>query len=1237
MSLTHNPLLTVEQELNRFFIFVIVSRFAVALTPFFILLYGAREVLSATGDIHQAPVNRLVDKTLLSAPEHSEAIYSDLASIGLVKPQKTLLRPQRPFSTSSSSSVKVNASEENGVQVTTAITEVNISEKSVQITTAITEVNPIKPVTVPITVAERQVTQEQDPLVGKEEDLQQFLTQGQFHRLESGTLPLNKDENKNGDQVSVRTTSKQTQKTIEIPQADLLQIQESPPDQGEFRGIEPDSASTWPGEGVSTRAADLMPVEVKTTPDSLSQYLTDGRFHLRSEVQLSNQQQFVIADTHLAPFTVSVNPEELEQITATPFPIPPTEPTQSNPSGIEIEKTPNKTQLPATPNETQSPATPNETQSPATPNQTQSPATPSKPQLPPKFIILPLGINVGETNIVPSTTVKGLENGKEAVDFDNWLVPFSSVTQALRLKVTPKDNGQLELRSASLVINFDPSILVNDPDIGQAISVAQIRNILQTPTEFSIAEYAIIFSPPWLTTNLDGRQYQEKEASIILEGLPQIDPPFFSFTGISQRINVSQQAQTNNFGNNNNNSNYDSDIRVLGSIAGGSLFSGVQQSSNNANSSWQLNDLQYFHPSPYTDYIVGTQAPFWNSLTRNNSGNYLGFTVVQRQGYLPSNDTNFSFGGVNAQQRLNGNQVVRTVSGEAEPGTLVQLVTQNSNLIVAEQLVDSSGKYEFEKVITAANVFGGTGQGRNYKLLLYPKGNLSAKPEEISLNYLNLRGQINQGKSAFVLTAGTGTKQNSSNQNLFGNFDNLQAGAGYYWGLSDEITLGTGIVYDNSTRPYTEILYQPVNFPLTFRLGVLVDNQNDINADVRYTTGDFRLSFGGYQDSFGSNLSWSLSPELSLFSNWYSGGRDNGDGLGLETGFNLNLQPISLSLSYETTNSINWFLRADFKPLLIGTRKYRQQTYSELFYSLSGDRFFDSTGYGVRLVYQTDDENYLASANWIYRTPLPGTSGRNLLDLELGYGKGSQGSGLIASASTNVIPGIGLRLTYSQVSLTDNNSSLSLGLFTSLLTQPNLNLNSDEGKLEKLRTQGGIILQPFLDRNNNGLRDEGEDFYTQDIELLFLINNQPLNRLGIARAEVVDDGASFELPPDTYRLDIDPAGFPLGWKAVEPAYAVRVAPGAYTTVSIPLIPSYVVTGRVTDQEGNSMIGASVQFVSRSNPKTTITSVTNSAGIYYLEDLKPDVYDLVINGKPAQQNTLEINANSETFLELNLQP
>jgi hypothetical protein len=847
-----------------------------------------------------------------------------------------------------------------------------------------------------------------------------------------------------------------------------------------------------------------------------------------------------------------------------------------------------------------------------------------------KFTILPIGINLGESNVIPSTTVKGLENGKEAIDFNNWLIPFNDVIQALNFNVTKKDDGQLELRSVGLIIKFDPKILVNDPDIGQAISVEQIRNILKIPTEFSVAEYAIVLSPSWIGKSLDNKQYQEQDLPVIFKNLPQINPPFFSFQGITQTTNLGYSG-VSNIGNNNN-LNYQSEFKLLGSIVGGSLFANIQQFDQSTVSNRQLRDLQYFRPSPSRDYIIGTQLPFWTRVDRNQT-DYLGATLIQRLGYTPPNNSSFSDRGFNPQIRLSSNEVVRTIKGKAAPGTLVQLVTQNANLIVSEKLVDDSGNYRFENVVTASNSFGRIGGSVNYKLLLYSGGNLSAKPEEVSLNYQNLQGQINRGKSAFIISAGT--KRTELNQSFFGNTTNFQGGATYYLGLSDQITLGTGIVYNNSTKVYNEIFYQPVNFPLTFRLGALTGNTINFNADVIYRTNNFGLSFGGDENYYNSNLYWSLNPEFSLFSNWYSG-ISNQDNNRLETGFNLNLKPVSLTVSYDTKNVVNLSLRSRLDPFLISTRKYKQQTSSELIYNLSGNRFFTSTGHAIRFNYDTNNKDYLGILNWIYRTPFTDKNGRSLLDLELGYGSGSNGSGMIASASTGILPGLGLRLTYRDVSLSDNNSSLSLNFFTSLLLQPSINFSNDETKLEKLRAQGGIFLQPFLDRNNNGLLDHGEKIYTEDIEALFLINNQPLNELGVFRPNIIKNGALFELPPGNYRLDIDPAGYPLGWKAVQPAYAVKVAAGTYTKVLVPLTPSYVVTGRVLNQEQKPLNGVQVEAISRSNPEKRFVSVTNNAGIYYLEDLKIGAYNLFIDGKPAQPNSWEIKTDSETFFELNLQ-
>ena len=856
--------------------------------------------------------------------------------------------------------------------------------------------------------------------------------------------------------------------------------------------------------------------------------------------------------------------------------------------------------------------------------------TPSS-KLSQKAPILPIGINLGKNNAIPSATVKGSENGKEAIDFDNWLVPFADITKALQFNVTPKDDGQLELRSVGSIITFDPKVLINDPDIGQAISIEQIRNLLKTPVEFSLAEYAIILSPSWLTAKISNRPYQEQEDPVNLEGLQQVTPPFFSLTGISLRSNLNQTQIANANSNNSVNSSFNanSEFKTIGSIAGGSLFSKAQQSNNNGITHWQLNELQYFRPSPSSDYLLGTQSPFWSRFNRNQS-DYVGITLIQRLGYIAANNANFSYGGITPQQRLRPNEFIRNITGEAPVGTLVQLVTKNGDSIIAEKLVDSSGKYSFDNVVTAKNSLTGSGN-INYKLLLYPSGELSAKPQEISLNYRNLQNQVSEGNSAFIISAGA--NRISGKDSFFGNLGEFKGGAAYYLGLTDEITVGAGLVYDSSTQAYGEVLYQPVNSPLTFRFGALAGNKINFNADISYIVNNFSLRLGGDEKSFVTNAYWNLLRQLTLFSNWYSGGINNR----LESGFNLNLKPIFLSLSYDTNNGINGNLRGDLAPFLFGIRKSNQQIFSELIYKLSNKRSFNSGDGAISLNYEISDDKYLASLNLVYRTPWTDRDGKSLLDLSIGYGIGSQGNSLTASASTAILPGVGLRLAYSQASLNNNSSSISLSLFTSVLLQSGVDLSNDESKVDKLRTQGGIFLQPFFDKNSNGVRDDGEDSYTEEIESLFLINNQTLNRFGISRSKTVSGEFLFELPPNTYRLDIDPAGSPLGWKPLQTGYAVTVASGTYTTIAIPLVPSYVVTGTAIAKDGKPMIGANVEFVSRSNPKQRFTSITNNVGIYYIENLTVDIYQLLINGNSAQPNILEINSDSKNFLELNIQP
>ncbi len=90
---------------------------------------------------------------------------------------------------------------------------------------------------------------------------------------------------------------------------------------------------------------------------------------------------------------------------------------------------------------------------------------------------------------------------------------------------------------------------------------------------------------------------------------------------------------------------------------------------------------------------------------------------------------------------------------------------------------------------------------------------------------------------------------------------------------------------------------------------------------------------------------------------------------------------------------------------------------------------------------------------------------------------------------------------------------------------------------------------------------------------------------------------------------------------------------SYTPVMIPLIRSYTRSGVITDTQGQAIAGARVEAI-QPDRGTRHFSVTNGAGVYYLEGLPQGKYALKINGKSA--GSMKLEESSEAFQELNLQ-
>ncbi|MDD1414948.1 carboxypeptidase-like regulatory domain-containing protein [Dolichospermum sp. ST_con] len=827
------------------------------------------------------------------------------------------------------------------------------------------------------------------------------------------------------------------------------------------------------------------------------------------------------------------------------------------------------------------------------------------------FIILPIGINIGNRPVINSTLIRGLEDGSQAISLEKWLIPLDDVSAALKLNITYLKDGQIEIRSPGLVTRINSNELQTDPQLGLVISVQQIEKILKVPTEFNILKYSLVFNPPWL--NLKGQKDQINEPPVILEGLPKINPPHFNLTTLGEKVTISSQKNTS--------PSYQGELSAIGTVLGGSWFLQINQPDLVNTTTWQIREAQFLRQTDAADYIIGSQSPFWRNQT---GGEFWGLTTIQRQGFSPPTSLNTS-GGFNINSRLQPKVIKNTISGDAKPGTLVRLVRGISDAVINEFLVDSSGVYRFENV-ASENGFG------NYRILLYPNGQLTATPEIQEAKSNSLPGQLSKGNSALVVSAGM-RREVSGNESLIGNFSDFRGGIAYRRGVTEDLTLGIGAIHDQSEWILGEAFYLPKGLPIELAISALTNiNGADfgIQSNLRFQparnfTTTFSSDIQGQHDSTHRfDTTWQVSPRLAFLANGNS--RDSFLGAGLQYSYSQRDFYTYVRAFFDTNQYLRWNLNTRWQNLQFIQQGNELSTNSELNYTLLGKT--SNSTHSVFLNYETRNSDNLGILGWRYRSPQKLNDSGYLWQVDLGYGIGSQGHGTVVSASTGILPAIDLRLRYQSISTVSDDSSFRIEFV------PRLNftggISAGDSRFDKLRNQGGLLIQPFFDKNNNGIRDDGEALYTEDANLLLIVNNKPIKAL---RPDIRRNGIYINLSPDSYRLDTDPAGLPPDWQAVTTSYAVKVVSGSYTSVLVPMIPSYTVTGIVTNTKNKPIPGARVEAI-HINTGKAIISITNDAGAFYLEQLAQGTYNLLINGKPANPKTLTIDAKSKSFLEIN---
>lgn len=818
-----------------------------------------------------------------------------------------------------------------------------------------------------------------------------------------------------------------------------------------------------------------------------------------------------------------------------------------------------------------------------------------------------IGLNVGPRNVNAGVLVRGKVTDTEAIDLENWLIPYDEVLTALKFTSKVISENEVELRSPFKVTRINLNQVRTDPELGLVLSVQEIREFFGIEPKFDRREYALVFDVPEVRNSARGQRQQQP---IILEGLPRIVPSHFTLSQIEQRVNID--------GGENTNVTSQGNLSAVGTVLDSSWFMGVSQPDFNDNQTWRLSELQIARQRDKTDYYLGSLQSFWGSRLGSD---LWGFTTIQRQGFSPASI--YGGGAPSPTLRLRPDQITTTVIGSAQPGTLVRLVRNfYGGEIIAEQLVDASGTYRFNQIPIGGQA------GRNYKVLLYPNGILTQEPQIEDARFTLVAQQLPVGTSARILSMGW--QRQLKGNDFLGEFTQFNTAISQRWGLTEDLTVGLGAVYASSVNGLAEIFYQPKNSPLGVSVSGVMGDDLEINTDLiwdNYPNFSARVSsnFDSKNNDFNSTdytVDAQILPRLRFVIN---GNFERGTDFGLQYSASSRNSYTLARVGINTDGEFVWYLSQRLGKFYLTHRQSNTRTFSEFSYLFSRYQ-------SVVLDYQTSDStdnDNLFTAYGRYRSPGRTQYGEYRWQADLGVSTGSQGSGLYALVGTSILPGVSLQARYRGVSLTSNESSFNIQLV------PNFNLqqgiSAGNRQLERLRTEGGLLVKPFYDLNSNGKRDAKEEIYTDSSEFL-VVNNEVVRpgELDVNRGKLF-----LRLSPGIYRVDLDPAGFPPDFQPSVNAFAVAVTEGSFTPVSIPLQPSYTVAGVVTNAEGKPLSGARVEGISTES-QSSVISITNGAGVYYLEQLRQGTYQLKVNGKSSvEPNTITINAQSETLQELNI--
>ncbi len=308
-------------------------------------------------------------------------------------------------------------------------------------------------------------------------------------------------------------------------------------------------------------------------------------------------------------------------------------------------------------------------------------------------------------------------------------------------------------------------------------------------------------------------------------------------------------------------------------------------------------------------------------------------------------------------------------------------------------------------------------------------GNQNQKLNIAKLNYLDAAPKLPSGTSTLTVSGG-GNQNLAKAADTSGEFEKFRGGITYHHGIANQVTVGVGFVYEDLLVGFTQLTYQSELLPIKTTVSLLAKESGiDLHSHVRLQPGkNLVLNYYSDQEKHKFDANWGVIPGLILMAK--SNSKDKSFSTGIKVAVHNNFLSLSANAVIDNNNNLYWNLSSQIGRLQFAYGNNQQKSTAELnlrlldsVYGFQCSSFFK---YEAHLVNQDQDQEQEQFTVWGGRLHSGKTVGKNKHQwtLDLGYGQGSHGQGIIASSSVALKPNLFLDLSYQEISPTSDDTKV---------------------------------------------------------------------------------------------------------------------------------------------------------------------------------------------------------------------